>query len=398
MQSRNRPERIPLAGSLLGPAERRLVLSVLRSGRLALGPLARRFERQLARFIGVRHAVAVSSGTAGLHLVVRALGLTEGDEVITTPFSFVASTNCLLYERVQPVFVDIDPRTLNLDPARVEAAVTPRTRAILGVDVFGLPADWPALRQIARRHSLALIEDSCEALGSRLGRVRCGAFGDAGVFAFYPNKQLTTGEGGMVVTDSRRIADACRSMANQGRRAAAGNWLEHTQLGYNYRLDELSAALGLAQLGRLRLLLSRRRRIATEYCRLLAAEPGIILPSAPPGTEVSWFVFVVRLTTEFNGADRNRILAALRRRGIECSDYFRPIHLQPFFRRRFGFRRGDFPLAEAAADRTIALPFAPNLTRRQVCRVAAELRRAIATVKSDPPARRPKGGNRVQSS
>lgn len=390
LSSRRTTARIPLAGSLVGAAERRLVMSTLRSGRLALGPLARRFERQLAGYIGVRHAVAVSSGTAGLHLVVRALGLTGGDEVITTPFSFIASTNCLLYERLRPVFADVDPATLNLDPARVEAALTPRTRAILAVDVFGLPADWPALRRIARRHNLALIEDSCEALGSGLGGRRCGAFGDAGVFAFYPNKQLTTGEGGMVVTNSRRIADACRSMANQGRRPAGAGWLEHVRLGYNYRLDELSAALGIAQLSRIRTLLACRRRIAAEYRRLLADEPRLILPAEPVGAVVSWFVFVVRLAPEFGRAHRNRILARLRSRGIECGDYFQPIHLQPFIRRQFGFRRGDFPVAEAAADRTIALPFAPGLTRRQLARVAAELRRAIAEVR---PICKPRGGN-----
>ncbi|MEO0085947.1 MAG: DegT/DnrJ/EryC1/StrS family aminotransferase [candidate division WOR-3 bacterium] len=387
--------RIPLAGSSIGAVECRMVLSALQSGRLALGPLARKLERRLARYVGVRHAVAVSSGTAGLHLAVRALGLTEGDEVITTPFSFVASSSCLLYERVRPVFVDIDPKTLNIAPTLVEAAVTPRTRAILGVDVFGLPADWPALRRIARRFGLALIEDSCEALGTSLGRLRCGAFGDVGVFAFYPNKQITTGEGGMVVTNSRGIAEACRSMANHGRRAVGMNWFEHVRLGYNYRMDELSAALGIAQLTRIRTLLARRRRIAAEYRRLLADEPGITLQADPPGAVVSWFVFVVRLAPEFSRADRDGIIKTLYSRGIECADYFRPIHLQPVFRNRFGFRRGDFPVTEAAADRTIALPFAPSLTRQDILRVAAELRRAIAVRKLGRFTRQPVGGSSV---
>jgi len=381
--------RIPLAGSAVGPAERRAVLAALGSGRLALGPLVRRFERRAARYVGVRHAVAVSSGTAGLHLVVRALGLRAGDEVITTPFSFVASANCLLYEGVRPVFADIDLESLCLDPVRVESALSRRTRAVLAVDVFGRPADWPALRRICRRSGLSLIEDSCEALGSSLGRKRCGTLGDAGVFAFYPNKQLTTGEGGMVVTNSRRIADLCRSLANQGRRGAGGNWLEHVRLGYNYRMDELSAALGLAQLSRVRGLLARRRRVAAEYCRLLADTPDVILPVIPSGTTVSWFVFVIRLTSRFSRAERDRVIARLRREGIECGDYFQPIHLQPFYRQRFGFRRGAFPIAEAVADRTIALPFGPNLTRRQLHRVAGELRRAIRSGRPNRPIPQP---------
>jgi perosamine synthetase len=400
---------ISLSGADIGALERRAVLSALRSDRLALGPCAREFERLVADYVGVRFAVAVSSGTAGLHLVVRALGLGDNDEVITTPFSFIASANCLLYERARPLFVDIDPDTLCLDPARVEAAITDRTRAILGVDVFGHPADWPALAAIARRHRLTLIEDSCEALGAGLrppqelrsappatgtalraarhsparpadgplATRRCGSFADAAVFAFYPNKQLTTGEGGIVVTDSARIANACRSMSNQGRRLAGGSWLEHIRLGFNYRLDELSAALGVAQLRRIDELLAERQRVAGEYSRLLAGVEDVYSPYCAPGASISWFVYVVRLAPRFSRADRDSILGRLRRRGVECADYFRPIHLQPFYRRRFGYRRGAFPVTEATSDRTIALPFHTRLTAAEIRRVVEELKQAL---------------------
>jgi perosamine synthetase len=343
--------------------------------------MAGEFEKAVADYVGVRYAVAVSSGTAGLHLVVRALGLGPGDEVITTPFSFIASANCLLYERVRPVFADVDRKTLCLDPTEVERRITRRTRAILAVDVFGHPADWPALERIARRHRLRLIEDSCEALGSGLRHPpsalrRCGSFGDAAVFAFYPNKQITSGEGGMVVTNNRRLADACRSMANQGRRISGGAWLEHVRLGYNYRLDELSAALGLAQLRRARTILARRRRVAARYDRLLAGIDGLLLPHCAPAAVPSPFVYVVRLGPDRTRRDRDRMLARLRRAGIECGDYFHPIHLQPFYR-RLGFRRGICPVAESAGDRTIALPFHSRLSGRDARRVAAALREVL---------------------
>jgi perosamine synthetase len=380
---------IALSCADVGPVELRAVTHAIRSRRLALGPFAARFERLVAGCVGVRHAVAVSSGTAGLHLVVRALGIGPGDEVITTPFSFVASANCLLYEGAVPVFCDIDPDTLCLDPGRVESAVTSRTRAILAVDVFGHPADWPALTRIARKHRLSLIEDSCEALGSGIcqpagpvPRFRpCGSFGDAAVFAFYPNKLLTTGEGGVIVTGSSRLARLCGSMANQGRRHGNGAWLEHVRLGYNYRLDELSAALGCAQMSRMNQIMLRRARVARAYTARLAGVPGLRLPDAAPNVWVSWFVYVVRLGPEFSRADRDRILALLRRRGIGCSDYFRPIHLQPFYRRRFGFGPGGFPVTESVGERTIALPFHPRLSGRQVETVARALTSALRLVR-----------------
>ncbi len=376
--------RIPLSGVDIGHEERRAIVDVLRSGRLALGPRIAEFERLLAQYVGVRHAVAVSSGTSGLHLVVRALGLGGGDEVITTPFSFIASANCILFERARPVFADIDPDTLSIDPTEVERRITGRTRAILAVDVFGHPADWPVLQRIARKHKLALIEDSCEALGASIGPIghigpirRCGTFGDAAVFAFYPNKQMTTGEGGMVVTDSDAIAEACRSMANQGRRSCGGAWLEHVRLGYNYRMSELTAALGIAQLSRIKGILARRRRVARHYDRLLAEVAQVCVPYQAEGAEVSWFVYVVRLAEDYSRKDRDLVLARLRTRGIECSDYFRPIHLQPFYRKELGTRRGDFPVAERVGDRTIALPFHGRLTQDEVERVVRTLKELL---------------------
>jgi len=395
---------IALSGADIGPAERQAVSAVLRSGRLALGPRSVEFEQLVARHVGVRHAVAVSSGTAGLHLLVRALGLGPGDEVITTSFSFVASVNCLLYEGVTPVFADIDPDTLCLDPARVEELVTSRTRAILAVDVFGHPADWPALERIARKHHLALIEDSCEALGSSLGSRRCGSFGDAAVFAFYPNKQITTGEGGMVVTRNARIARLCRSMANQGRSSCPGplattRWLEHVRLGYNYRMSELAAALGCAQMSRLDRIVNRRRRVARRYDRLLAGVAGVRVPNCRPGVFLSPFVYCVRLAPRLN---RSRVMAGLRRQRVECADYFRPIHRQPCFRplarpprslepsvsrslepsvsRSLASElRPSLPVTEAAGRRLVALPFHGRLSPADQQRVVQALNRTLAT-------------------
>ncbi len=386
---------IPLSGADIGPAEKAAVARVLESGRLSLGPCALEFERLVADYVGVKHAVAVSSGTAGLHLVVRALGLKPGDEVITTSFSFVASVNCLLYEGVKPVFADIDPATLCIDPLQVEKLITPRTRAILAVDVFGRPADWPALEAIARRHRLVLIEDSCEALGSSLGSRRCGSFGDAAVFAFYPNKQITTGEGGMIVTRHRRIADLCRSMANQGRALRAGPhlpacWLEHVRLGYNYRLSELAAALGCAQMKRLDRIVKRRRIVARRYDRLLAHVPGVrpVLPHSSLLTprsslEMSPFVYCVRLAP---GLSRARVMAGLRNQGVACADYFRPIHRQPCFRKTFpGHEFPNLPVTEAAGRELVALPFFTRLSSTDQQRVVRALTRALEnTIRRSP--------------
>jgi perosamine synthetase len=326
------------------------VVSVLRTRWLSLGPKLMEFEQAVAARVGCRHGVAVNSGTSALHLIVRALGLSDGDEVITTPYSFIASANCLLYERAVPKFVDIDPTTLNLDATAVEGAVTDRTRAILGVDVFGLPADWPRLRELSERHGLALIEDSCEALGARRrapggGWGFAGSLADAGAFAFYPNKQITTGEGGVIVTDDAELAALCRSLRNQGRDVGA-EWVEHARLGYNYRLSDINCALGLAQLTRLEEMLAARRAVAGWYGELLGDHPALMLPAEHDDCERSWFVYVVRLLGCPGGEALKAVMRELRGRGIACGNYFPPIHLQPFYRDMFGYREGDFPVAE----------------------------------------------------
>ncbi|MGE5599119.1 MAG: DegT/DnrJ/EryC1/StrS family aminotransferase [Bacteroidota bacterium] len=375
---------IRLACPDITDAEVEEVIATLRSPHLSLGPRLNEFEQAVASYVGRRHAIAVSSGTAGLHLAVRALGLGEGDEVITTPFSFVASSNCLLYERVRPVFVDVEPETGNIDPELVARAITARTKAILPVDVFGQPARLDAIRALADRHGLAVLEDACEALGSAYKGVKCGngAFADAAVFAFYPNKQITTGEGGMIVTDDDGIAALCRSMRNQGR-AEGDAWLSHERLGYNYRLDELSAALGAAQMRRLDEIIARRAAVAAMYQRHLGGVAGVRLPAIDPGTTcMSWFVYVVRVGSdepapEKQRAVRDHCMASLRRAGIESRPYFPPIHLQPFYRRQFGYAEGDFPRAEEAGRTGLALPFHNRLSGDEVARVAAALAEAL---------------------
>jgi perosamine synthetase len=371
-----RERSIPLARHDVRPEDVAAVVDVLKSDRLSLGPKVEAFERALAETIGVQHAVAVNSGTSALHLLIRALDIGPGDEVITTPFSFIASTNCILFERATPVFVDIEPETLCIDPALVERAITPRTKAILAVDVFGHPADLPAIEEIAKRHGLRFIEDSAESLGSTLGGRPCGSFGDAGIFGFYPNKQITTGEGGAVVTDDARIADLCRSMADQGR-GAEGAWLHHVRLGYNYRLDEMSAALGLSQLRRLDEIVAARARVAAWYFDALSGVNEVVLPKVADNVGMSWFVFVIRLDERFSRADRDRVLARLRDCGIGCRDYFTPIHLQPYIREALGTHEGQFAVTERVCDRTIALPFYPQMTQQDVHQVGDALRSSL---------------------
>ena len=364
---------IDLSAPSLGAREEELVLEVLRSGRLALGPMAARFEAMLAERVGAAHVAAVSSGTSGLHLAVRLAGIGPGDEVVTTPFSFVASANCVLYEGAIPVFADVDPATQNLDPAAVEAAVTPRTRAILAVDIFGYPAELDELAALAEQHDLALVEDACEALGAEYRGRPIGSFGHPAVFAFYPNKQLTTGEGGALALASEAEWGLAKRLANQGR-SDSGEWLEHSHLGYNYRLDELSAALGVAQLERLDERLRKREEAARRYGELLADLP-LELP-APDDADHrrSWFVYVVRVPAEI---DRDGVMAALGASGIRTKPYLPSIHLQPYYRERFGYRPGMFPVSEDASARSLAIPFHAEITSDQQARVAEALERAI---------------------
>jgi perosamine synthetase len=373
--------KIPLSRSDITAIERRAVLDVLESPYLSLGPKLEEFEQAVAKFVGVRHAVAVNSGTSGLQLIVRALGIGPGDEVITTPFSFIASANCIVVEGARPVFVDIEPDTYNLDVTRIERAITVRTKAVLGVDVFGRCADWERIESIARAHGLAVIEDSCEAIGAVYRGRKAGSFGDAGCFGFYPNKQMTTGEGGVILTNRRDVAEACRSMRNQGREGGQG-WLEHARLGFNYRMSDINCALGLAQLSRLEGMLARRAAVADLYGRRLQGIEDVILPSPAREGCLSWFVYVVRLCDRYSRAERDRVLQGLRDAGIGCGNYFPPIHLQPFYAERFGYRTGDFPVTERIGTRTIALPFFNALTTSQVDEVVDCLERQIRLVQN----------------
>lgn len=364
---------IPLARPNITQLEIDAVSAVLRTPNLSLGPKLGEFEAAFAAYCGRRYGVACSSGTAGLHLLVKAMGIKPGMEVITTPFSFVASANCALMEGATPVFVDIDPDTWNIDPVRVAHAVTEKTGAILPVDVFGQVADMDPIMETASRHALHVIEDSCEALGGRYKSKPAGSFGDASVFGFYPNKQITTGEGGMIVTDDEPLADRCRSLRNQGRATKEG-WLAHHEMGYNYRLSDINCALGLAQLSRVEEILATRRRVQGMYQERLSAEPRLGMQTIRDDVKMSWFVFVVRLRADYSAEHRDGLLATLRDRGIECSNYFSAIHLQPFFVERFGYKAGDFPICEELAARTIALPFHHELSEEDVDRVCRELR------------------------
>lgn len=368
---------MPMSAPDIDESDIEAVVRVLRSGQLSIGPCIEEFEARFARFLGVRHAVAVANGTAALHLCMRLAGISEGSEVITSPYSFVASSNCILFERGLPVFVDIDEETMNIDAGLVEAAVGPRTRAILPVHVFGQPAAMAPLMDIANRHSLYLIEDACEAIGAEYRGRKAGSFGHASAFAFYPNKQMTTGEGGIVVTDNAEWAVQLRSMRNQGR-SDGQHWLEHDRLGFNYRMDEMNAALGVSQLSRIETLLERRAAVAMCYRELLAEIPGVRpLAPGPDTTRMSWFVYVVRFA---DGLPRNEIAQRLARQGITTRNYFPPIHLQPFYRKEFGFRPGQFPVAERVSATSLALPFHSNLRPAEVARVCEALAEAVAAV------------------
>jgi len=365
-------EVIPLAKPVLGEAEERAVIEVLRSGQLSLGPKLVEFEERFAKRLGVPHASAVSSGTAGLHLALRAVGVEEGDEVITSPFSFVASANAIVYEGARPVFADIDPVTLNLDPRAAEAAITPRTKALLPVHIFGYPADMEAFERIAQRHDLAIVEDACEALGARhADGTLVGGRGHPSVFGFYANKQLTTGEGGMVTLPDRAMKEGIDSERNQGRAPDMG-WLEHDRLGFNYRLSEIACALGIVQLERLESMLADRARVAGQYREALAHVEGLELPCPDRGQEVrGWFVFVVQLPA---GVDRAETIRALAVAGIQSKPYLPAIHLMGFYRARFGHQAGELPVCEDVAARSLALPFFPQISEEQVRRVSDGLR------------------------
>jgi perosamine synthetase len=357
---------IPLARPVLGEPEERAVLDVLRSRQLSLGPRVPEFEQAFAERVGARHASAVSSGTAALHLALRAVGVTDGDEVVTTPFSFVASANVIVYERAKPVFADIDPVTLNLDPDAAAAAITGRTKALLPVHIFGYPADMPAFE----RHGLPIVEDACEALGARYADgTPVGGRGHPATFAFYANKQLTTGEGGMLTTGSAEHKERIDSERNQGR-APNMDWLDHDRLGFNYRLSDLACALGLAQLEHLDEMLAGRARVADAYREALAGTE-VTLPCPDTGDAMrGWFVFVVQFP---HGVDRDGAIEGLRARGVQSKPYLPAIHLMSYYREAFGHREGEFPVCEDVAARSVALPFFPEMTEGQVAQVAEAL-------------------------
>ncbi len=366
---------IPLARPLLGDREEELVLQTLRSRQIGIGPRVAEFEQRLGAFLGAEHVSAISSGTAALHLAVRASGIEPGDEVVTSPFSFVASANCVLYENATPVFCDIDPRTLNIAPEAAAAAVTERTTGLLPVHIFGYPADMPGFERLAAERGLWLVEDACEALGAaHADGTAVGARGNPATFGFYPNKQLATGEGGALTCPDAAFRARVDSERNQGRAPDMG-WLDHDRLGFNYRLSALACALGLAQLERLEQMLAARSRVAGLYGQALAGIDGLELPCADAGGDRrSWFVYVVQLPAD---ADRDLTIRALREQGIDSKPYLPAIHLMSFYSQRFGYREGQFPVCEQVATRSLALPFFPELTEAQVQRVAAALAAAI---------------------
>jgi dTDP-4-amino-4,6-dideoxygalactose transaminase len=366
---------VPLSGPYLGEREEELVLGVMRSGRLSLGPTIDRFEELVAGRVGAPYAAAVSSGTAGLHLLCVAAGIRPGDEVITSPYSFAASANCFVYEGGVPVFADIDPRTLNLDPAAVEAAVTPRTKAIVAVDIYGYPCELDELGAVAARHGLRLIQDSCEALGAEYHGDPLGSHGTSCVFAFYPNKQITTGEGGVVTTHSREEWRLLRSLRNQGR-GDEGGWLEHVRLGFNYRIDDIRAAIGIGQVEQLDEILELRSSVARRYDELLGGIAGVELPCRDDSTHKrSWFVYVVVLP---DNAARERVIGVLEREDIGYNRYLPSIHLQPYMRERYGFREGMCPVSEDVSSRSLALPFFTALAPEAQERVVEVLAVALA--------------------
>jgi len=382
--------KIPLSNPDITEKERSSVFKVLNTSNLSLGPKLEEFENKFTGYIGSRYAVAVNSGTSGLHLCLRALDIKDGNIVITPPFSFVASANCILFERANPLFVDIDEKTLNIDINQLEEKIRELRggdkilKAVLPVHIFGRPCEMDEIMELASRYDLYVIEDACEAIGaeylSQKSKLKTqnsreekhqnlwkkvGTFGKCGVFAFYPNKQITTGEGGMIVTDDENIYRLCRSMRNQGR-SEDGAWLQHERLGFNYRISDINCALGIAQLERIDEILAKREKVARLYNERLKEVEELILPHSEENKKISWFVYVIRLQDKYSREDRDTILGELKDKGIGCSNYFSPIHLQPFYRRLFGYKEGDFPVTEKVSERTIALPFFNNLKEEEI--------------------------------
>ncbi len=357
-------KRYPIAKPYITKKEEKYVLEVLRSGDLSLGPYYKKFEEKFAEFVGTKYACAVSSGTAGLHLAMIAAGIKKGDEVITTPFSFIASANCILYVGAKPVFADIEPITYNIDPLKIEKKITKKTKAILVVHIFGQAADMSPILKIAKKHNLKIIEDACESIGAKYKGKNVGTFGESAVFAFYPNKQITTGEGGMLVTSNKKIYDLCSSLRNQGR-AENMRWLDHERLGYNYRMDEMSAAVGLAQMEKINFLIKERQKIARLYNKHLARYSNFIqVPRVGKYRTHTYFVYAVKLKNP--KIRRDDVIKELQEEGISTKAYLPSIHLFSFYKKMFGYKKGDFPVSEAASDSSLALPFYIGLKEKDI--------------------------------
>jgi dTDP-4-amino-4,6-dideoxygalactose transaminase len=381
---------VPLSRPDITGQEIEAVIDIMKSGILSIGPKVNEFEETIADYVGLKHAVAVNSGTSALHLIVRSLGLEQGQTMLTSSFTFVSSANVAIYEGAIPVFADIEESSLNISPQTLEEALERYAKKgletdcmnlppfqpdlFMGVDIFGHPMDWDEIERICERNGLPVIEDSCEALGTVYKDRKAGSFGLAGAFAFYPNKQITTGEGGVIVTNDASIAQMCRSMRNQGR-GISENWLEHVRLGYNYRLDELSSAMGLEQMRRIDEILSKRDSAAKRYSELLSRIDGVTVPAiADYVTSLGWFVYVIRLE---DSIDRDGFMDYLRDNGVQCRDYFRPVHLQPFYIKQYGYKEGMLPVTERVSRQTVAIPFFSNLSQEEQEYVAETITRAV---------------------
>jgi perosamine synthetase len=379
---------IPLSSPDIKSSEKKSVMEVLNTPYLSLGPKLKEFEEKFTDYIGSRYAVAVNSGTSGLHLCIKALNIKDGDKVVTTPFSFISSANCILFEKAEPVFVDIDEKTLNIEINKLEEKLEElkrsksKLKAVLPVHIFGRPCEIDQIMELADFYELNVIEDAAEATGAEYqkdknaGWKKAGTFGHCGVYAFYPNKQMTTGEGGMIVTDDEKIYKLCRSMRNQGR-GEDGAWLQHERLGFNYRISDINCALGIAQLERIEEIRDKREKVVRLYNERLKDCDDVICPHFEENKKISWFVYVLRLQDRFKRRDRDKILTRLREKGIGCSNYFTPIHLQPFYRNMFGYKEGDFPITEKVTERTIALPFFNDLKEEQIDLVCDNLKKII---------------------
>lgn len=367
---------IHLSAPFIEDDDIKAVVDVLKTRYLSLGSKLPEFEKKFAKYIGTKYAVAVNSGTSALHLAIKALGVGPGDEVIVTPFSFVASVNCVLFEGATPVFVDIDSDTFNIDPKKIEKKITSRTKAIIPVDVFGVPSDKNAILSIAKKYNLKVIEDTAEALGAEYRGKKVGNFSDCAIFAFYPNKQMTTGEGGMLTTNDNSVYELCKSYRNQGR-GVDENWHEHVRLGYNYRISDINCALGISQINKIDKILAMREKVALEYTKQLSKIPGIKVPmSSKDNCKVSWFVYIIQVE------HRELFMEELKKLGVASSAYFSPIHLMQFYRKKYGFKEGDYPICEAISKRTLALPFYTSMTNEDISYVCESVKKVQEKIKS----------------